>query len=105
MVFGKKMATFMAEAAKKAAAQQGQPSAPRGGRGFGAQIMNALQQMPQPAGAPRRRGIMGAVQQAALAAAPTLRPTAMKKGGAVKKAMAKKTVAKKTVMKAKAGKK
>ena len=48
MVFGKKMATFMAEAAKKAAAQQGQPSAPRGGRGFASAVMEMLQKNPQP---------------------------------------------------------
>lgn len=99
-MFGPKFAKVIAEAVKKAMPQQGQPSAPRGGRGLGAAIANAVQQLPQAAGAPRRRGIAGAVQQAALAAAPTLRPTAMKKGGAVKKA-----VAKKPVMKTKARKK
>lgn len=108
MPFGPNFAKAVAEAVKKATAQQGQSSTPRGGRGFGglgAAIANAIQQLPQGAGASRRRGIAGAVQQAALAAVPKLRPTAMKKGGAVKKAAAKKTVAKKPVMKAKAGKK
>lgn len=107
-MFGPKFAKVIAEAVKKVVPQQGQPSAPRGGRGFGglgAAIANAVQQLPQGTGAPRRRGIAGAVQQAALAAAPTLRPTAMKKGGAVKKAVAKKVVAKKPVMKTKARKK
>jgi hypothetical protein len=99
------MAKVIAEALKKVRPQQEQPSAPRDGKGFSAAIINALQQMPQAAGTPRRRGIAGAVQQAALAAAPTLRPTAMKKGGAVKKAVAKKAVAKKPVMKTKARKK
>lgn len=108
MPFGPNFAKAVAEAVKKATAQQGQAPAARGGRGFGglgAAIANAVQQLPQGTGAPRRRGIAGAVQQAALAAAPTLRPTAMKKGGAVKKAAAKKVAAKKPVMKAKARKK
>lgn len=104
-MFGPNFAKVIAEAVKKARPQQGESTASRGGRGFGAAIANALQQLPQGMGAPRRRGIAGAVQQAALAAAPTLRPTAMKKGGAVKKAVAKKAVAKKPVMKAKARKK
>ncbi len=99
----KKLIPKIAEAIQRSTAQQGQPSAPRGGRGFGSAIMNALQQMPQAAGAPRRRGLMGAVQQVAQAG--TLRPTAMKKGGAVKKVAAKKVAAKKPVMKAKARKK
>ena len=96
----KKLAKVAAEAVKKAVGQQASPqaTAPRGGRGFGAAIMNAVQQIPQAAGAPRRRGLPGIVAQAAQAA--RLKPTAMKKGGAVKKA-----AAKKPVMKAKARKK
>lgn len=106
MPFGPNFAKAIAEAVKKATAQQGQAPAARGGRGFGglgAVIANAIQQLPQGAGAPRRRGVIGVAQQ--LAQAAPLRPAAMKKGGAVKKAAAKKVAAKKPVMKAKAGKK
>lgn len=107
-MFGPNFAKAVAEMVKKATAQQGQASAPRGGRGFGglgAVIAKAVQQLPQEAGAPRNRKISEAVRQAALAAAPPLRPAAMKKGGAVKKTAAKKVAAKKPVMKAKARKK
>lgn len=105
-MFGPNFAKAIAEAVKKATAQQGQAPAARGGRGFGGlgtAIANAIQQLPQGTGAPRRRGIAGAVQEAARVG--VLRPTAMKKGGAVKKTVAKKVAAKKPVMKAKAGKK
>ena len=79
MPFGK-IVKVAAEAVKKAgAAASQQATAPRGGRGFGAAILNALQQMPQAAGAPRRRGLPGIVAQAAQAAqAARLKPTAIK---------------------------
>lgn len=94
----KNAASMIARAVKNIKPQQAQAMAPRGGRGFGAALINALQQIPQQAGTPPRRGVMGAAPQAAQVG--VLRPTTMKKGGAVKK-----VAAKKTVMKAKARKK
>ena len=104
-MLSEKMVKQLVERIKQAFPQEqaaSAPSAPRA-RGFGSGLIGALEQIPQSAGAPRRRGIAGAVQEAARVG--VLRPTAMKKGGAVKKTAAKKVAAKKPVMKAKARKK
>lgn len=98
-MFSKKMIAQLTEKIKQTLPKAGQPApAPRPRGIVGSAVMNAIQQTPQAPRSPRRRGIAGAVQQAAQAGA--LRPTAMKKGGAVKKA-----AVKKPVMKAKARKK
>lgn len=104
IMFSKKMVEQLAEKIKQTLPKAGQPApAPRPRGIVGSAVINALQQAPQSMGSPRRRGIAGAVQEAARVG--VLRPTAMKKGGAVKKTVVKKVAVKKPVMKAKAGKK